>query len=314
MVTQADLFGLSWRPVFLINVPIGLAVLVLGRKFVTESTARQPERLDVTGMLLSASAVLLIVFPLTGGHTHHWPLWCFAMLAGGLLLLGVFLRHQRRRKNDAPLVVLSLFRGKAFSGGLLAQLLLGLLSGTFFTTWTLYLQRGLGLTPLQAAGAFVLIALGELAGAVIVMKTVGRLGRRVPQTGALIAVAAMVVYGVQVSTRQADLTLLATAVPLLLLGLGFGTIAAPIADMSLAGVPHEHAGSASGLFNTSTQLGIAFGAALTAVVFFAATGGSPDGAVNRAAFTGVLWWVGGAFAAMWALMFLLPRHADNRAD
>ncbi|UFQ18994.1 MULTISPECIES: hypothetical protein [Streptomyces] len=85
----------------------------------------------------------------------------------------------------------------------MAQLLLELLSGTFFTTWTLYLQRGLGLTPLQAAGTFVLIALGELAGGVIVMQTVGRLGRRVPQTGPVIAVAAMVVHGVQVSTRQA---------------------------------------------------------------------------------------------------------------
>ncbi|WP_251018557.1 MFS transporter [Streptomyces sp. ISL-11] len=181
-------------------------------------------------------------------------------------------------------------------------------------TWTLYLQRGLGMSPLQAALAFVVIALGEMAGAVIAMKTAGRFGRRVPQAGALIALASMVAYGLQVSSRQADLTIPAMTVPLLLLGIGFGTIGAPIADMSLAKVPHESAGSASGLFNTSTQLGIAFGAALTALVFFSATGGSPDGTVNRDAFTGVLWWVGGAFAVMWGLMFFLPKHTNSQAD
>ncbi|MFJ2770497.1 hypothetical protein [Streptomyces sp. NPDC087300] len=133
-----------------------------------------------------------------------------------------------------------------------------------------------------------------------------------PQTGALFAVASMTLYGLEISSRQADLTLLTMAVPLLLLGLAFGAIGGPLADMSLAEVPHENAGSASGLFNTAVHLGIALGTALTALVFFSATGGSPDAAVNRDAFTGVLWWVGGAFALMWALMFCLPRRANGR--
>ncbi|MFG2138606.1 MFS transporter [Streptomyces sp. NPDC048650] len=313
VLTQADLFGLSWRPIFLINLPVGLAVIILGRKIITESTAETADRLDLTGMLLSAPAMVLIVFPLTEGHAHHWPLWCFAMLATGLLVLGVFLRHQQRKK-DAPLVVLSLFQGKPFSGGLSAQLMLGLLSGMFFMTWTLYLQRGLDMSPLQAALAFVVIALGEMAGALIAIKTAGRFGRRVPQTGALIALASTAAYGLQISSRQTDLTLLAMTAPLLLLGIGFGTIGGPLADMSLRKVPHESAGSASGLFNTSVHLGIALGTALTALVFFSATGGSPDGAVNRDAFTGVLWWVGGAFGVMWALMFFLPRQTNSQAE
>ncbi|MFI1677950.1 MFS transporter [Streptomyces sp. NPDC020607] len=68
VLTEADLFGLGWRPAFLINVPIGLAVFLLGQKFVRESTAEQAQRLDLTGMPLSALALLLIVFPLTEGH------------------------------------------------------------------------------------------------------------------------------------------------------------------------------------------------------------------------------------------------------
>ncbi|MEU6121256.1 MFS transporter [Streptomyces sp. NPDC047123] len=312
LLTEADLFGLSWRPIFLINVPVGLAVLVLGRRFVPESTVRKADRLDPTGMVLSALAIVLILFPLTEGHTHRWPLWCFVMLTAGLLVLGVFLRHQQRRQGDAPLVALSLFRGRAFSGGLSAQLLLGVLCGLFFMTWTLYLQRGLGMSPFHAAVAFVLLALGELAGATTVARSAGRFGRRMPQAGALVALASMAAYGLQIGGRQADLTLSAMTVPVVLIGFGLGMVGGPLADMALARVPHENAGSASGLFNTAMHLGIALGTALTALMFFTVTDGSADGAVNRDAFTGVLWAVGGLLAAMWALMFCLPGRADGK--
>ncbi|MEV6560282.1 MFS transporter [Nocardia sp. NPDC051756] len=314
VLTEADLFGLSWRPIFLINVPVGLAVILLGRTFITESTAAKADRLDLAGVLLSALAMVLIVFPLTEGQAHGWPLWSFAMFGGGLLVLGVFLRHQQRHRDDAPLVALSLFKGKQFSGGLSAQLMVGLLCGLFFLTWTLYLQRGLGMSPLLAAMAFVLLSVGELAGAMTATKTAGRFARRLPQTGALIALASMTAYGLQISGGRSDLTLLAMAAPVLLLGFGLGLIGGPIADLTLAKVPHENAGSASGLFNTALQLGAAFGVALTGLVFFSATGGSLDGAANREAFTGVLWWAGGVFAVMWGLMFFLPKHAGSEVE
>ncbi|MFF4321432.1 MFS transporter [Streptomyces sp. NPDC001568] len=314
LLTEADLLGLSWRPIFLINVPVGLAVLVLGRRFIPESMAGKAERPDLTGMALSALAIVLIVFPLTEGHLHHWPLWCFALLGTGLLVLGVFLRHQQRAQDNAPLVTLSLFRGRQFSGGTAAQLMHGLLCGLFFMTWTLYLQRGLGMSPLSAALAFVLLSLGELAGATIAAKSSGRFARRLPQTGALITIAAMAAYGLQAATGQAALTLPAMTAPVVLIGFGLGMVSGPLADMSLAGIPHEDAGAASGLFNTAMHLGIALGTALTALVFFATTGGSPDAAINRDAFITVLWWVGGLLALMWALMFCLPEQADNQAD
>ncbi|UQA91571.1 MFS transporter [Streptomyces halobius] len=314
VLTQADLFGLSWRPIFLVNVPVGLAVLLLGRKFIPESTVRKADRLDLVGMLLSGLAIVLVLFPLTEGHAHGWPLWCFVMLAVGVLVLGVFLRHQRRRQGNAPLVTLSLFRVRQFSGGMAADLLHGLLCGLFFMTWTLYLQRGLGLSPLEAAVAFVLLSVGELGGATIAAKTAGRFARRLPQAGALIAIAAMVAYGLQIGSHQADLTLLAMTAPVVLIGFGLGMVSGPLADLSLARVPHEDAGSASGLFNTAIHLGIALGTALTAVVFFAITGGSPDGAVNRDAFVTVLWWIGSLLALMWALMFCLPKRTNNQAD
>lgn len=314
LLTEADLFGLSWRPIFLVNVPVGLAVLLLGRRYIPESTVKKADRLDLTGMLLSALAIVLIVFPLTEGHLHHWPLWCFALLATGLLTLGVFLRHQQRKQDNAPLVPLSLFRGRQFSGGMAAQLMHGLLCGLFFMTWTLYLQRGLGMSPFHAALAFVLLSLGELAGATIAAKSGGRFARRLPQAGALIASASMAGYGLQAAGGQADLTLPAMTAPVVLIGFGLGMVGGPLADLSLARVPHEDAGAASGLFNTAIHLGIALGTALTALAFFATTGGSPDAGLNRDAFITVLWWVGGLLALMWALMFCLPKQANKQAD
>ncbi|MGK5544054.1 MFS transporter [Streptomyces sp. URMC 127] len=313
LLTEADLFGLSWRPIFLVNVPVGLAVLLLGRRFIPESTAQKADRLDLTGMLLSALAIVLIVFPLTEGHLHHWPLWCFAMLTTGLLALGVLLCHQQRKQDKAPLVPLSLFRGRQFSGGMAAQLMHGLLCGLFFMTWTLYLQRGLGMSPFHAALAFVLLSLGELGGATLAAKSGGRFARRLPQAGALIAFASMTAYGLQAAGGRADLTLLAMTAPVVLIGFGLGMVSGPLADLSLARIPHEDAGAASGLFNTAIHLGIALGTALTALVFFATTGGSPDAGLNRDAFTTVLWWAGSLLALMWALMFFLPKHTKNRA-
>ncbi|MEV0617429.1 MFS transporter [Nonomuraea sp. NPDC050404] len=310
LLTQADLFGLSWRPIFLVNVPVGLAVILLGRRYIPESTARKADRLDLTGVLLSAPAIVLIVFPLTEGHLHHWPLWCFALLTAGLLILGVFLRHQQRKQGNAPLVPLSLFRSRQFSGGMAAQLMHGLLCGLFFMTWTLYLQHGLGMSPFHAALAFVLLSLGELAGATVAAKSAGRFARRLPQAGALITLASMAAYGLQADAGQAGLTLPAMTAPVVLIGFGLGMVGGPLADMSLARIPHQAAGAASGLFNAVMHLGIALGTALTVLLFFTTTGGSPDAGLNRDAFITVLWWVGSPLALMWALMFCLPKQAD----
>lgn len=162
--------------------------------------------------------------------------------------------------------------------------------------------------------AFVLLTLGEMAGVTVAVKTAGRFARRLPQTGVLLALAAVVAYALLIGSRQAELTLLEMAVPVLLFGSAFGMIGGPLADLALSKVSEENAGSASGLFNTSIHLGMALGTALTALVFFSATGGSFDGAVNRAAFTGVLWWVAGAFVLMWGLLFFLPRRAQTQTD
>lgn len=311
---EPDLFGLGWRSIFLINLPICIAVLVLGRLFIEESTSESPERPDFLGMFLSALAVVLIVFPLTQGAQHGWPLWTFALLLAGIGTIAEFVIQQKGRQDNAPTISLSMFSHRGFSAGLTAQLVFGVLSGMFFITLTIFLQTGLGMTTLEASVAFVLLTAGELIGVIVAVavQSAGRFGRRLPQAAALLAAAAVIVFVVVIAHWQADLTMVFMALPLIMLGSAFGAIGGPLADLSLHDVVHEDAGSASGLFNTSIHLGMALGTALTGLVFFSVTGGTTDAALNREAFIGVLWTISGAFAVIWALMFIMPANSPEK--
>ncbi|WP_199783163.1 MFS transporter [Streptomyces alboniger] len=309
VLTGADVFGLGWRPIFLINLPIGLATVLLGLRYLPESrdlTARRP---DLTGMALAGLGLLLVMYPLTVGGAHQWPAWSFLMMGGGMLALAGFVVQQRARtaRGRDPLVVLALFRSRTFAAGLSAQLVFGLLSGVFFLAWTLFMQDGLGLSPRRAAVGFVVASVGEMAGAWLAMSAAGGRGRRAPQAGALLAAAALGGYVWLIRDQGTVLSPALTVLPLLPVGLGLGMVGAALADMTLRQVDHDHAGSASGIFNTSTQLGIALGTALTAVVFFARFPAGSHGTTVTAAFTGALWYVIAALLAMWALMLLLPK-------
>lgn len=228
VLTQADLFGMGWRPIFLINLPIGIAAVVLGRRFLPESRDRSARRLDPLGMLLSTLGLLLITLPLTIGGEHRWPMWTFATMAVGLVVLAVFVAQQKTkmRKDGSPLVVLSLFTGRTFSAGLATQLAFGLLSGVFFLSWVLFMQDGLGLTPGQAAAGFVAASLGEMGGAWLAMSLVARYGRAVPQAGALLAAATLAGYHLLITAQGTGMGTVLAAAPMLAVGFGLGMIGA----------------------------------------------------------------------------------------
>ncbi|MFD3327982.1 MFS transporter [Streptomyces sp. NPDC058701] len=313
VLTQADLFGLGWRPIFLINLPIGIGAVVLGRRFLPESRDRAARRLDPCGMLLSALGLLLITLPLTVGGDHGWPAWTFATMGTGLLIVALFVAQQKAktRQGDSPLVVLSLFTGRAFSAGLATQLAFGLLSGVFFLSWSLFIQDGLGLTPGQAAAGFVSASLGEMGGAWFAMSLVARYGRAVPQAGALLAAATLAGYHQLITTEGTGMGTVLAAAPMLVVGLGLGMIGAPLADLTLGRVPNKDAGSASGLFNTATQLGIALGTALTSVILFNHLSAGTRGPAVNTAFATSLWYVIGTLITMSVLMLLLPKATHS---
>ncbi|GAA0676175.1 MFS transporter [Kitasatospora atroaurantiaca] len=317
LLTEWDLFGLSWRPIFLVNLPIGIAGLVLGSRYVTESRAPQALRLDLVGMALATAGLLMLLYPLTQGRESGWPLWGFVSMAASLPVFVLFVAYERAktRRDGSPLVELALFRVKSFAAGIGVQLTFGIVSGIFFLVWTLYMQLGLGWSPLRAGLTGVPFSLGvSVAAGLSVQKLVPRFGRKVLQAGALVMAAGTLIYLAEAAHYGTGIHPWQMTLPMVVMGAGMGLIVAPLTDSVLSEVPREHSGSASGLINTTQQLGIALGLGLSSVAFFTVVDAAdPErqamGPVFVDAFNQSLWWVAAGLVTVFALMFALPKRA-----
>ncbi|AWZ08597.1 MULTISPECIES: MFS transporter [unclassified Streptomyces] len=311
LLTEWNILGLEWRPIFLINLPVGIAGLVLGRKFISESKAPKALRLDLVGVVLATLALVMLIFPLTHGRENDWPLWGSLCMIASPLVFAAFIAYEKYkiRKDGSPLVELSLFKVKSFAGGIAVQLTFGLATGIFFLVWTLYMQMGLGWSALKAGSTGIPFSLAVSAAAgVSVGKLVPRFGRKVLQAGALVMAAGLLLYIWESDRFGMDIAPWQMAAPLILMGAGMGLIVAPLNDMVLSEVPREHAGSASGLINTTGQMGNALGLGLTSVVFFGVIDDDlVFGAPYVEGFHNALWWVSAVMVAIFAVMFILPR-------
>lgn len=146
LLISADLFGLHWRPIFLINAPIAVAVILAGLRFLPRDQPSSTSRLDLSGAATLSGAVLLIVLPLTLGRGAGWPTWSWICLATSLPLFAVFVTIERRQaeRGGSPLVDLAVIRRPAIAWGLWSQALaVATYYGLLFTL-ALYLQGGLG--------------------------------------------------------------------------------------------------------------------------------------------------------------------------
>ncbi|MEV0258749.1 MFS transporter [Streptomyces sp. NPDC050732] len=325
LLTEWNILGLEWRPIFLINLPVGIVALVLGRKFITESKAPRALKLDLVGVVLVTVGLLMLLYPLTRGRELGWPVWGHVMMAGSLVVFGALVAYEKRKaaKDGSPLVELSLFKVKSFAAGIAVQTVFGVTMGIFFLVWTLYMQVGLGWTALRAGltGVPFSIAVSVAAG-ISVQKLVPRFGRKVLQAGALAMAAGVLIYIWEAGRYGADIAPWQMALPLVVMGIGMGLIVAPLTDAVLSEVPREHAGSASGLINTVQQMGTALGLGLVSVVFF----GVIDERVPREripaefadGFQNALWWVTGVLAVIFLVMFALPakpkQHVEGGGD
>ncbi|GAA3372492.1 MFS transporter [Streptomyces sannanensis] len=327
LLTEWNLFGLEWRPIFLINLPVGVAALLLGSRFITESRAPKALRLDLVGVVLVALGLLMLLYPLTRDHMEHdWQLWEFATMAAGLLVFAVLAAYEKykTRKDGSPLIELSLFRVKSFAAGIAVQLTFGVVCGIFFLVWTLYMQIGLGWSALHAGATGIPFSLAVSAAAgMSVQKLVPRFGRKVLQAGALTMATGVLVYIWEAGHYGSSIVSWQMALPLVVMGAGMGLIVAPLTDAVLSEVPKEHAGSASGLINTTQQMGNALGLGLVSVVFFGVIDQdrlrpAEVGTAFTEAFQHSLWWVAGVLVAIFFVMTALPKkprqHLEGGAD
>ncbi|RDG36915.1 MFS transporter [Streptomyces corynorhini] len=327
LLTQWNLFGLEWRPIFLINLPVGVAGVLLGRRFITESRAPKALRLDLVGVALVTAALLMLIYPLTRGRELGWPLWGHVCMVAGVAVLGVLVVYERGKalRDGSPLIELSLFRVKSFAAGIAVQLTFGIALGIFFLVWTLYMQLGLGWSPLRAGLTGVPFSLGvSVAAGLSVQKLVPRFGRKVLQAGALMMIVGLLLYIWEAGRYGLEIHSWQMILPLTVMGLGMGLIVAPLTDAVLSGVPREHSGSASGLINTVQQMGNALGLGLVSVVFFGvvddrlagpvAGGQGMVGAAFSDGFRNALWWVVAVLAVIFAVMFALPARAKAHVE
>ncbi|WP_406277953.1 MFS transporter [Embleya sp. NBC_00896] len=317
LLTEWNLFGLEWRTIFLINLPVGIAGIVLGRRFITESRAARTLHLDLVGVGLVTLALLMLLYPLTRGRELGWPLWGYASMVGSALVLAGFVLYERLkvRRDGSPLVELSLFRVKSFSAGIAVEFGFGVVCGMFFLVWTLYMQIGLGWSVMRAGLTSLPFSIAVAAAAgVSVQQLVPRFGRKVLQAGALIMALGMLLYMWEADRYGTGIAAWQMALPLVVIGIGMGLIVAPLTNAVLSEVPREHSGSASGLINTTLQTGNALGLGLTSVVFFALIddGAAPPrvGPEFVDAFENAVLWAAIVLGAIFVLMFALPARPE----
>ncbi|WP_353952218.1 MFS transporter [Knoellia sp. S7-12] len=261
----------GWRAVFLVNIPIGVVALIAALRFIPESRSEHPVSINVRSVLILAVGLLGVLYPLTMGHELGWPMWTYAVMAGGLLVLAVFLKSQRRVESGGaePLVTTSLYAGRGFRGATLVGSLLFVVCAGYFLSTTLYLQIGLEWSVLKAGLVNIPFAitatLGAGTGAAVLLQ---RMGRQVLLMGAVVMAAGLGLLALVVSDATTTTSYWVFAATFAVVGLGFGFMVSSIAPLGLAKVEGRHAGSASGLFNTTTQLANAVGAAAIGTLFF----------------------------------------------
>jgi len=312
VLTEANLFGWSWRSVFFVNVPVAAAALVAGLRFVPETKDPAARRPDVPGAVLLAGSLVAIVYPLLEGRQLGWPAWTWLLLAAGLAglaVLGVLearrSRHQRPGRQVAPLLRAGLFRIPAFAAGLGVQVAFSAGMQGFFLAFALWLQIGQHFSPLKAGLTAVAFSVGSFVAAPGAVPLAQRHGRGVLAAGAALMVAG--IAGVALAAPHVGVNGSPwPVVPgLVVAGAGLALLVIPLVNVVLAAVPVEVAGGASGLFSTAQQLGGALGVALLGTVFF----GYLNGHSFQAALVHTAPYAMGAFAICAVLSMLLPRTA-----
>jgi EmrB/QacA subfamily drug resistance transporter len=255
---------LSWRWILFVNIPIGLLALAFARRYIPESRADMARRhLDVLGAVTVTGGLVALVYAIVRTQTYSWGnVHTLVPLAIAVVLISVFLVVQSRSR--APLVPLRIFRSRSVAGGNLVMLLL---FSAMFGSWyfeTLYMQRVLGFSPLQAGLAFLPQTLLIAAGAQVTARLVTRLGPRpIIMVGTLVGAGGLAWLSrfTPSSTFGADLL-----GPFILIGLGMGLAVTPVTVAGTSGVDPGDAGLASGLLNTSRTVGASIGLATLATL------------------------------------------------
>lgn len=272
----ADLAGLGWRPIFLVNVPLGILAWVGTRRWVPETKAEQARGADLGGTLLFGIAVLALLVPLSLGRQNHWPLWCWALIVGSVVAGGLLWRYERKVEGAgaAPLISPSLLRGATMRRGLLVLGSGFLAFGGFIFVFALALQSGNGMTALESGLSMAPMALGQFLAALRAPKLIGKLGVRTLQLGGVVQVAGLICLIVPALLWWPHVQFFELMVGMFLIGVGNGLFVPTVYRTVLSSIPPNQIGVGSGIVTTTQQTTLALGVALLGAVYVGVSGDS----------------------------------------
>jgi EmrB/QacA subfamily drug resistance transporter len=307
-LVSSNAFGIGWRAIFMVNVPVGVALGIAAMLVVPNSRSAHSRRLDLPGVLLVTGGVLCLVFPLVEGRQAGWPLWAWLVLAAAPLFLAAFAVWQRR--STSPVVSLRLFRDRGYLAGSVVNLTFQAGLVGFFFLLSLYLQQALRYPALEAGLTWVGFSLGALAGSALSVPLVRRFGRRPMTAGALLTAGAVVwISLLAVAPGAGPVPTGWYFTPALVLGgFGMGLLIVPLYDAALETVPVAEAGSASGALSTVQQIGGSLGIAVMGAIFYTAATATPTEATITTGLRAASWGSAVAFTlAAVASLFLASR-------
>ncbi|MEV6771715.1 DHA2 family efflux MFS transporter permease subunit [Nocardia sp. NPDC051030] len=292
---DADLFGLGWRAMFLINIVLGGLATVLAVRLLPHDSGDRSVTVDGLGSGLLAAAMLGFLYGLIDGPANGWTVLPILTISTGIACFLMFCLRQRSARS--PLLEPSLFRNRGFTGGLLLGLGYFAATAGLLFTLSLYLQDVLHRSPTQAALNLAPIAVGIIVASIAAHQLLDRLGRTLVGIGLLLTLlGTLSLLALVAATDPTPWTLIA---PVFLTGLGLGACFGSIYRVTLGDIAPAEAGSASGSLSAVQQLANSIGAAAVTTVYFH-TGGT----------TTALAVIAGTVVVCGGLARLLPRHAQ----
>jgi EmrB/QacA subfamily drug resistance transporter len=249
--------GFGWEWIFFINIPVGVIGFIAAMILVPQ-LPKTAHRFDITGVVLSAAGLFLIVFGLQEGEHFDWAPWIWTMVAAGVVVMAVFVWTQARTRSE-PLVPLDLFRERNFSIANLAIAAVGFTVTSMALPQMFYLQLARGLTPTESA--LLLIPLAILSGvlAPFAGKLLDRTDPRVLLVPGLLLVGGSL--GLYTALILADAPIWAFLVPSALMGVGNAGMWGPLATTATRNLPPRQAGAGAGIYNTTRTVGSVIGSA-----------------------------------------------------
>ncbi|HEX6567013.1 MAG TPA: MFS transporter [Chthoniobacterales bacterium] len=291
--------GLTWQSIFLINIPIGAVALVGAMRFLPEARPWSRPKIDLVGVFLLSLLLASIIYPLTRGREAGWPAWTFISFAVSLPLLVLFIWFEGwlAKVGGSPLVDLKLFKNRTFVAGLAMAFLFYCIS-VFFLTFGIYLQSGLGWSPLASGVGILPFALGFFAGTLRSAKLYARIGNHILSVGfGLLAGGFAITAGALHAGFGPGIIFY---VGLICAGVGQGLLQPSTVRIVLTEVEPEQAGLAAGVVTSILQVGAAVGVAAVGSVFFAVLGQQTGAGAYGSAFASAL-----AVAAVLQMLGLL---------